>query len=78
MPLFSLRVLPALKLKVIISVSKKVSKSAVTRNTIRRRLRPIIKELPLKSAEYLFVVRPGAEKLRGEELKQEVERLVRL
>lgn len=75
---FSLQVRLSGTVKVIISVSKKVSKSAVARNTIRRRIRPVMRELSpkLKTGIYLIVVKPGAEKLKSEELKSELESLV--
>ncbi|MEK7135523.1 MAG: ribonuclease P protein component [Patescibacteria group bacterium] len=75
MNFFSLRLSPHDNVKVIISVSKKVSKSAVVRNTIKRRIRPIVKKLFLKPAQYLLVVRPGAEKLKGKELELELSKL---
>lgn len=63
--------------KVIISVSKKVSKKAVTRNLVRRRVRPLVKEfIPLlKKGEYFVVAKPGAEKIKGNALKVEVAEL---
>lgn len=76
---FSLQVKSSDTVRVIISVSKKVSKSAVVRNTIRRRIRPIIRELTpnLKTGTYLIVVKPNAEKIKGEELKNELIKLIR-
>jgi ribonuclease P protein component len=75
---FYLRVKPADKAKVIISVSKKVSKKAVERNLIKRRIRPIIREfLPkLKPGEYFIIANQGAEKVKGKELRKELEVLV--
>ncbi len=60
--------------KVIISVSKKVSKKAVVRNRIRRRIRPILRKFisDLKPATYFVVAKPGAEKIKGKELENEL------
>lgn len=77
MPPISLRVSPSDKLLVIISVSKKVSKSAVVRNTIKRRLRPIIKNLSLKPGKYLFIAKPGVENFKGKTLHDELIKIVR-
>jgi len=75
---FYLRVKPALTTRVIISVSKKISKKAVTRNTVRRRLRPIMREFVsrLKPATYFIVAKPGAEKIKGKALENELKSLV--
>ncbi|OHA89592.1 MAG: ribonuclease P protein component [Candidatus Zambryskibacteria bacterium RIFCSPHIGHO2_02_FULL_43_14] len=63
--------------KVIISVSKKISKKAVIRNRIRRRVRPIIREFisNLKPAIYFIVAKPGAEKVEGKSLVDELAEL---
>ncbi|OHA92319.1 MAG: hypothetical protein A3J09_02475 [Candidatus Zambryskibacteria bacterium RIFCSPLOWO2_02_FULL_51_21] len=76
MSFFSLRVSPGEKVEVIISVSKKVSKSAVVRNTVRRRIRPILKNISLKPAKYLLIAKPGAEKLKGKTLEEELIRII--
>ena len=73
---FYSRVTPSEEVKVIISVSKKVSKSAVIRNTIKRRIRPIIKKLKLKPAKYLIVAKPGAEKIKRKELEKEISGII--
>ncbi len=60
-------------------VSTKVSKKAVERNLLRRRLREIIRaELPqLKTGlEVLIIARPQARQLDFQALKQEVEALL--
>ena len=64
--------------KVIISVSKKVSKKAVVRNRIRRRVRPIMRKFVtnLRPATYFIITKPGAEKIKGEELENELRSLV--
>lgn len=72
MACFVLRISPSEKVEFVISVSKKVAKKAVTRNLIRRRLRPVLRELKLSPAKYLIVAKPGAEKLKGEALKSEL------
>lgn len=61
----------------IISVSKKVSTKAVVRNRIRRRIRPVLQELThsLSPAEYTIVALPGAESVKGDELKVELAHL---
>ena len=73
---FYSRVTPSEEVKVIISVSKKVSKSAVIRNTIKRRIRPIIKKLKLKPAKYLIVAKPGAEKIKSKELEKDISGII--
>lgn len=57
-----------------VSVSKKVAKSAVVRNAIRRRAyASVAEELPLLAPGlYLFRAKSGAEKLRGEALREEI------
>lgn len=65
--------------KVAVTTSKKVSKSAVTRNTVRRRvysaLRPIVSRI--KPGLYLFITKKGADKLRGEKLSSELDLLLK-
>jgi ribonuclease P protein component len=75
---FYLIIKPSPTVKVVISVSKKVSKKAVIRNRVRRRTRPIVQELisDLKPAMYFIVAKPGAEKIKGEELKHELLKLL--
>ena len=62
-----------------VSVSKKVAKSAVARNTLRRRAYSTISRLVhgLNPGLYLFVAKNGADKLKGERLKQELEPLLK-
>ena len=76
---FYLRTTPNEEVKVLISVSKKVSKSAVVRNRIKRRVRPIIKKFipSLKPANYFLVAKPGAEKIKGKELESQIEKIIR-
>jgi len=81
-PAFSLRFSKKLvfnKPRVAVSVSKKISKSAVVRNAMRRRtytaLQPLISQLSPKA--FLFVAKSGAEKLKGDKLKKEIEKLLK-
>jgi len=64
--------------RVAVSVSKKVLKSAVARNGVRRRvyaaLRSYIPELSPRA--FLFVAKSGAEKLKGDRLKLEIKKLL--
>ncbi|MEX0932420.1 MAG: ribonuclease P protein component [Parcubacteria group bacterium] len=64
--------------RIAVSVSKKVSKSAVLRNRTRRRAYSSLRDsLPLlKAGLYLVSAKPGAEKLKGEALKLELEDLL--
>jgi ribonuclease P protein component len=73
---FSIRTKASDSLKVIISVSKKVSKKAVVRNLIKRRIRPIMKKFKLEPKEYLIIARAGAEKVKGKELEEELSRMI--
>lgn len=75
---FYLRVVPADKITLIISVSKKISKKAVIRNRIRRRVRPILQKFVsnLKPATYFIIAKPGAEEIRGEILEKELKSLM--
>ena len=77
---FYLRPSSSDKIKLVISVSKKVSKYAVTRNTIKRRVRAIMRNL-IKSLEpgtYVIVAKSGAEKIKGKELESELKSLFKL
>jgi len=64
--------------RVAVSVSKKISKSAVVRNRVRRRVYSILRSLILQisNGAYLFVVKPGVEKLDIEKIKSEVMKLL--
>jgi ribonuclease P protein component len=76
---FYLRIKPSPSLRVIISVSKKVSKKAVTRNTVRRRVRAVLQELrsKLKPATYFIVANTGAPNVRAAELASELRNLMK-
>lgn len=76
-PHLTLRVTPSETLKVIISISKKVSKKAVVRNRIRRRIRPILSTLKLEPATYLLMVKEGSEEVKGASLKAELAALLK-
>jgi ribonuclease P protein component len=72
---FFIRVAPTMDhARVAVSVSKKVSKKAVVRNKIRRRvysaLRSELKKL--KPNMYLVVAKPGSDKIKGEALISEL------
>ncbi len=77
-PHLSLRLAPSSQVKVAVSVSKKVSKSAVIRNRTRRRTSNALRELilELKPHLLLFIAKPGAEKLTFIELKREIEEMI--
>ncbi len=77
MPSFILRKSPSEKVVFVISVSKKVAKKAVTRNLIKRRIRPILRTFSLKPATYLLIAKPGADKIKGEELKRELTSIIK-
>jgi ribonuclease P protein component len=65
--------------KIAVSVSKKVSKSAVTRNGIRRRAYAALAPLfpPLPAGLYLVVAKSGASEARGERLRAELRSLLK-
>ena len=75
----TLRIAPSKDVRVAVSVSKKVSKKAVVRNTTRRRIYNILlSSLPhFKPGLYLVVTKPGAEKIKGEQLRKEISNLIR-
>ncbi|MBX4206256.1 ribonuclease P protein component [Candidatus Parcubacteria bacterium] len=77
---FSLRTSLGNEAKLIISVSKKVAKKAVTRNLIKRRVRAAFRPLArkLKPATYMFIARAGAEEVKGEALERELAELLKI
>ena len=77
--LFTLKIAPSEHVRVAVSVSKKVSKRAVVRNKIRRRVYVSVRDIlsDIKPGLYLIVVRPGAEKVKKEELKSDLVKLIR-
>ncbi|HEY4528516.1 MAG TPA: ribonuclease P protein component [Candidatus Paceibacterota bacterium] len=72
----SLRATPSPQTKVIISISKKNYKLAVTRNRVKRRIRAIMQKMTLKPAKYLIIVRSGAENIKGKELEMELNKII--
>lgn len=60
--------------KFAVSVSKKVSKKAVVRNKVRRRVYSVVRNqfLGLKPAFYLISAKPGADRLSNDELVAEI------
>lgn len=62
-----------------VSVSKKISKRAVVRNTVRRRayaaLRPLVPQIG--AGVYLFSAKPGADKVKGAFLAAELAELLK-
>jgi ribonuclease P protein component len=75
---FSLKKGPASTVRVGVTVSKKVAKSAVTRNTVRRRVYAVVRALmpKLKPGLYLIVAQRGAEKEKGAALEREISSLL--
>lgn len=71
---FSIRFSPTDERGLIISVSKKVSKKAVIRNRVKRRVRAVMRDLlpQLKAGKYLIVAKPSSQDVKGEELKKEL------
>jgi ribonuclease P protein component len=65
--------------RVAVSVSKKVSKSAVVRNTVRRRAYSVVSPLlaSLPTGLYLIMAKVGAEKIKGEALQKEISALLK-
>jgi ribonuclease P protein component len=64
--------------QIAVSVSKKVSKSAVVRNRTRRRAYSALRDLlpHLKPGMYLFMAKVGADKLKGDVLRLELANLL--
>lgn len=75
---FSLRFNPSSEAKLVISVSKKVAKKAVTRNKIKRRVRAVFRNIisRLKTGTYLIVAKIGSENIKGKELENELLKLL--
>ena len=63
--------------KAAVSVSKKVSKSAVKRNKVRRRAYSLLGDIlsGVKPGIYFINTHPGSEKLKFDEFKKEFESL---
>ena len=75
---FSLRVASSDTVRIAISVSKKISKSAVVRNKIRRRAYSVFRNTisTLKPGLYLVVAKQNAQKMKGKDLENELKLLV--
>lgn len=75
---FGLKTAPAEAVRISVSVTKKVAKSAVARNRIRRLVYAELQHIfsSLQPALYLVIVKSGAEKLKGKELGNELKSLV--
>lgn len=58
------------KSKVWIRVSKKVSKKAVVRNKVKRRIRAILQEVNEDLTSYIISALPGADQIKFSELRQ--------
>jgi len=75
---FLLRIASSERARIAVTVSKKVSKKAVIRNRIRRRVYSVFKKLilVLKPNLYLVVAKIGSEKIKGKDLENELKLLV--
>ena len=58
------------KNKVWIRVSKKVSKKAVVRNKVKRRIRAVLQEVNEDLTPYVISALPGADQIEFSELRQ--------
>jgi ribonuclease P protein component len=68
---FTLRTAPSPSgARFAVSVSKKVSKSAVVRNRVRRRAYTALPKAG--QGLYLLIAKPGVERVKGEELREEL------
>lgn len=77
---FTLRVAPSPSgPRIGVSVSKKVSKKAVIRNRIRRRVYSVLEDfLPsLEDKLFLIIAKPKADTIKGDALKQELAGLLK-
>ncbi|MEX2014268.1 MAG: ribonuclease P protein component [Parcubacteria group bacterium] len=76
---FSLRTAESGNARLSVSVSKKVSKKAVVRNRVRRRVYSAARELmpSLPSKLFLLAAKSGALKIKGESLKLELADLLK-
>jgi len=62
-----------------VSVSKKIAKTAVLRNLIKRRVYSAVKELsplPSPAKKIIFIMKSGSDKAVYAELKEEVQKIV--
>lgn len=77
-PHFSLRVANSTKPQIAVSVSKKITKKATGRNSVRRRTYAVLyKYLKLlKPKMMLFVAKKGADTTKGINLEKEIDQLL--
>lgn len=77
-PHFSLRVAHSTKPQIAVSVSKKISKKATDRNTVRRKTYSVIYKYlkRLKPKMMLFVAKKGADNIKGVNLEKEIDNLL--
>lgn len=75
---FGLRVGPGNEVRVGVSVSKKVAKSAVARNTLRRRVYEVVRNRisKLPKGMYLIRAKAGSPVIKGNKLVAEIEPLL--
>lgn len=75
---FALRVALSHETRVAVSVSKKISKKAVVRNKIRRRVYSIMGDLvsSLHAGLYLIMAKSGSAKIKEKALENELRLLV--
>jgi len=75
---FSLKLAPSNKVLVAVTVSKKVSKSAVVRNRVRRRAYNAFKTIlpSLKNHLFMLISKPGIEKLKSPQIEDELRKLL--
>ncbi len=74
---FKLYKTSAKKDKLWIRVSKKVSKRAVVRNKIKRRVRSILIDYDIDLSRYVLSVLPSVLELSFEQLKREIGKTIR-
>jgi len=67
--------LPDSEFKTAVVVSKKISKKAVIRNKIKRRLRHISREM-LKTGRYVIVIKKDVSNIEFEKLKNDFKKIV--
>lgn len=59
-----------------VSVSKKVSKKAVDRNRVRRRVYSVLRSVQAPEGMYFFIAKPSSINLKGEKLRMEIVKLI--
>ena len=76
-PLFLFRYIPQKDVKVAFVASKSIAKSAVERNNMRRRGYNTIRNIPLQNIACIFFYKKEAKKANFEEIKTEVENILK-